>query len=95
MKPFPSKAARVVALVLRMALGALFIVSAIAKLIGIDRFEACGVYHVTAEDVLSDADAASFACSIRDDAGQEVAKANLNAYRPPDMTEFLKEQMKA
>jgi uncharacterized membrane protein YphA (DoxX/SURF4 family) len=39
MKPFPSKAARVVALVLRMALGALFIVSAIAKLIGIDRFE--------------------------------------------------------
>ena len=63
--------------------------------LGIDRFEACGVYHVTAEDVLSDADAASFACSIRDDAGQEVAKANLNAYRPPDMTEFLKEQMKA
>ena len=39
MKPFSSKAARVVALVLRMALGALFIVSAIAKLIGIDRFE--------------------------------------------------------
>ena len=39
MKPFPSKAARVVALVLRMALGALFFVSAIAKLIGIDRFE--------------------------------------------------------
>ena len=63
--------------------------------LGIDRFEACGVYHVTAEDVLSDADAASFACSIRDDAGREVAKANLNAYRPPDMTEFLKEQMKA
>lgn len=63
--------------------------------LGIDRFEACGVYHVTAEDILSDEDAASFACSIRDDAGHEVAKANLNAYRPPDMARFLKEQMKA
>ena len=59
----------------------------------IDRFEPGGVYHVTAEDVFSDADAASFECLIRDDAGCEVAKATLNAYRPPDMTKFLKEQM--
>ena len=59
----------------------------------IARFEPGGVYHVTAEDVFSDADAASFACSISDDAGREVAKAILNAYRPPDMTKFLKEQM--
>ena len=39
MKPFASKAARIAALVVRMALGVLFIVSAVAKLIGIDRFE--------------------------------------------------------
>lgn len=61
---------------------------------GIARFEAGGVYHVTAAEAFSDADAASFACSICDDAGREVAKANLNAYRPPDMESFLKEQMK-
>lgn len=58
------------------------------------RFEPLGVYHVTAVDVFSDADAASFECFIVDDSGQEVARATLNAYRPPDMTEFLKEQMK-
>ncbi len=39
MKPFSSKAARIAALVVRMALGALFVVSAIAKLVGIDQFE--------------------------------------------------------
>lgn len=39
MKPFSSKAARIAALVVRMALGAVFIVSAIAKLVGIDLFE--------------------------------------------------------
>ena len=39
MKPFTSKAARIVALVLRIALGLFFLVSAVAKLIGIDRFE--------------------------------------------------------
>ena len=39
MRPFSSKAARTAALVVRMALGAVFVVSAIAKLCGIDEFE--------------------------------------------------------
>lgn len=39
MKPFHNKIARTIALVVRMALGALFIASAIAKLVDIDRFE--------------------------------------------------------
>lgn len=49
-------------------------------------------YHVTAAEAFSDSDAASFACSIVDDEGREVATANLNAYRPPDLGQFLKEQ---
>ena len=40
MKTFSSRPARIAALVLRMALGLLFIVSAILKLVGIDEFEA-------------------------------------------------------
>lgn len=39
MNPFSTRGARIVALVARMALGVLFIVSAIAKLSGIDQFE--------------------------------------------------------
>lgn len=39
MKTFSSRPARIAALVLRMALGLLFIVSAILKLVGIDEFE--------------------------------------------------------
>ncbi len=39
MRPFTSKTARTIALILRMALGILFIVSAVAKLLSIDRFE--------------------------------------------------------
>lgn len=55
-------------------------------------FAAGKTYHVSAEDVFSDADAASFACTIVDDEGAEVAAASLNAYRPPDLEQFLKEQ---
>ena len=58
------------------------------------RFEAGTTYRVVAENVFNDADAASFACSIEDEAGETVATANLNAYRPPDMEQFMKEQMK-
>ena len=39
MKPFPSRPLRIAALVARMLLGIFFIVSAIAKLVDIDRFE--------------------------------------------------------
>jgi hypothetical protein len=45
--------------------------------------------------VFADEDAASFACQIEDDAGTVVATAVLNAYRPPDLEAFLKEQAKS
>ena len=59
----------------------------------LDRFEMGKSYRITAENVFSDADAASFACSIEDEAGATVATASLNAYRPPNMEQFMKEQM--
>ncbi len=59
-----------------------------------ERFEAGRTYHIAAENAFCDSDAASFVCSIEDDSGATVATANLNAYRPPDMEKFLKEQMK-
>ncbi|MGN0845791.1 MAG: 3-hydroxylacyl-ACP dehydratase [Kiritimatiellia bacterium] len=58
------------------------------------RFEAGKTYHVTATNAFWDADAAAFECAIRDDAGEVVATATLNAYRPPDFEGFLKEQAK-
>jgi len=61
----------------------------------LERFEAGKTYRIVAENAFSDSDAASFACRIEDEAGETVATANLNAYRPPDMEKFLKEQVKA
>ena len=60
----------------------------------LERFEAGRTYRIAAENAFCDSDAASFVCSIEDDTGATVATANLNAYRPPDMEKFLKEQMK-
>ena len=60
----------------------------------LERFEAGRTYRIAAENAFSDSDAASFVCSIEDDTGATVATANLNAYRPPNMEKFLKEQMK-
>ena len=60
----------------------------------LEQFEAGKTYHVVAENAFSDSDAASFVCRIEDDTGETVATANLNAYRPPDMEQFLKEQVK-
>jgi len=60
----------------------------------LERFEAGRTYRIAVENAFSDSDAASFVCSIEDDTGATVATANLNAYRPPDMEKFLKEQMK-
>ena len=60
----------------------------------LERFEAGKTYHVVAENAFSDSDAASFVCRIENDTGATVATANLNAYRPPDMEQFLKEQVK-
>ncbi len=61
----------------------------------LDRFEDGKTYRVTAENEFCDSDAAAFACEIEDEDGKVVATANLNAYRPPDFTDFLKEQVKA
>ena len=58
------------------------------------RFEAGKTYRIVAENAFSDSDVASFVCRIEDDTGETVATANLNAYRPPDMEQFLKEQVK-
>lgn len=60
----------------------------------LDRFESGRTYHVTASNAFWDADAAAFDCAIRDDAGEVVATATLNAYRPSDFGQFLKEQAK-
>ena len=60
----------------------------------LERFEAGKTYRIVAENAFSDSDAASFVCRIDDETGATVATANLNAYRPPDMEQFLKEQMK-
>ncbi len=58
----------------------------------LERFEPGKTYRIIAENAFSDSDAASFACTIVDDSGATVATANLNAYRPPDMEKFMKEQ---
>ena len=58
------------------------------------RFEAGKTYRIVAENAFSDSDAAAFVCRIEDDRGETVATANLNAYCPPDMEQFLKEQVK-
>lgn len=59
------------------------------------RFEAGRTYHVTASNAFWDADAAAFECTVRDETGTVVATATLNAYRPPDLEDFLKEQAKS
>lgn len=55
-------------------------------------FEIGQTYRVTATNAFWDADAAAFDCEIRDAAGELVAAATLNAYRPPDFGQFLKEK---
>ena len=61
----------------------------------IDSFKTEGTYRVTASCAFWDADAAAFACAISDDSGAVVAEATLNAYRPPDFSQFIKEQAEA
>ena len=60
----------------------------------LDRFEMGKTYYISAENVFSDDEAASFICSIQDAAGDTVATATLSAYRPPDIEQFIKEQVK-
>lgn len=58
----------------------------------LDSFETGRTYRVAASCAFWDADAAAFSCTISDDSGAVVAEATLNAYRPPDFRQFLKEQ---
>ena len=51
-------------------------------------FEVGRKYLVTAKDVFSDAESASFECTVRD-GDAVVASAVLNAYRPDDVASFL------
>ena len=54
-------------------------------------FEVGRTYLVTAKDVFSDAESASFECTVRD--GDEVvASAVLNAFRPDDVSAFMSQQ---
>lgn len=59
----------------------------------IPRFEPGRRYLIKATNVFADSEAASFDCEITD-AGEAVATATLNAYRPEDMSAFLAEQRK-
>lgn len=55
-------------------------------------FERGARYLATASCEFADAEAASFACAIISPTGEEVASANLNAYRPADVSAFLATQ---
>ena len=59
-----------------------------------ERFEPGKGYLVNVADEFSDATSASFACEIVDGEGRTLARAALNAYRPTDVGDFLKQQGK-
>ena len=63
--------------------------------LSIDRFAIDADYHISAVCEFEDADAAAFRCEMTDVSGTVLASATLNAYRPPDMATFLKEQLSA
>lgn len=54
-------------------------------------FEVGHRYLVTAKDVFSDEEAASFECTVRN-GDKVVASAVLNAYRPNDVASFMSQQ---
>ena len=57
----------------------------------VSEFEVGRRYLVTAKDVFSDAESASFECTVRD-GDNVVASAVLNAYRPDNISAFLSQQ---
>lgn len=61
----------------------------------VDLFAAGRTYRVTVARTFWDDETAAFACTIVDDAGAVAAEASLNAYRPSDFGNFLKEQAEA
>jgi len=56
------------------------------------RFEVGARYLVRVVNEFADAEAAAFVCTILSPAGETVATANLNAYRPADVAAFLDSQ---
>lgn len=60
--------------------------------LNLERFEAGRTYRITSVNAFQDSDAAAFECSIADETGNVVATATLNAYRPPNLENFLREQ---
>lgn len=58
----------------------------------LERFAVGARYLVTAQAVFSDGAAASFACEILSPAGECVARATLNAFRPDSLADFLATQ---
>ena len=63
--------------------------------LSIDRFAIGADYSISAVCEFEDADAAAFRCEMTDAEGTVVASATLNAYCPPDMATFLREQLSA
>ena len=57
--------------------------------VDVESFKEGCTYRVIAQQVFDDETAASFACSITDDAGTTVAEACLNAFRPADAKAFI------
>ena len=63
--------------------------------LAVERLVTGADYRISAVCEFEDADAAAFRCEMVDSSGIVVASATLNAYRPPDMAAFLKEQLTA
>ncbi len=63
--------------------------------LAVERLATGADYRISAVCEFEDADAAAFRCEMVDSSGIVVASATLNAYRPPDMASFLKEQLPA
>ena len=63
--------------------------------LAVERLATGADYRISAVCEFEDADAAAFRCEMVDSSGIVVASAILNAYRPPDMASFLKEQLPA
>ncbi len=63
--------------------------------LAVERLATDADYRISAVCEFEDADAAAFRCEMVDSSGIVIASATLNAYRPPDMAAFLKEQLTA
>ena len=61
-------------------------------LLDLEHFEEGATYRIFAGEIFSDGAAAAFECRISDSSGKVVASASLNAFRPQDLSEFIKQQ---